>query len=62
MLCGAGATYTKVWVAGNTSLWLSDVGKLALKRKYCNLKFGVLLLKMFIYICIILSLTIQCIS
>lgn len=56
MLCGAGATYTKVWVAGNTSLWISDVGKLV--WKYCNLKFEVLLLKIFIYICTMFSLTI----
>lgn len=58
MLCGAGATYTKVRVPGNTSLRISDVGKLALKGKHCNLKFGVLLLKMFISICIMFSLTI----
>lgn len=58
MLCGPGATYTKVRIAENTSLQISDVGKLALKRKHCSLKFGVLLLKMFIYICIMFSLTI----
>lgn len=55
MLCAPGATYTKVWVAGNTSLWISDMGKLALKRKYCNLKFGILLLKVSIYICTMFS-------